>query len=345
MNQLSFSLPPTFGDWAHLAIATHFNQTLADEAEVMKTEGGEQRLVALKRMRVGMRRLQTAIAGFDRAIILPKAAQEKQLAQVTQALSNLCELENLQVTLQTHYQPHLPPAEQPALRKVLKKLRKQCKRADKQSHKELRSKRYAKFKAALHQWLQAPAYSPLAPMPIEPILPDLLSPFVSQLFLQPGWLVGIEKTNWEADIPPAIPVKSVETHLALYGHQLHDLCKLAQQVRDRMHLYRPLYGRAYQTCEEDIKQLQAVLSDLQDNLVLTHFVAHVLGNQWSAAAPELTRQLARVRHQAWQAWQTLQHRYLTAQMRSEFYLTILQPGAEESPNGTTPVYLSPQRES
>lgn len=325
------SLPKTFGDWAYLAIATHLEKTLSYETDVLKDRDPE----ALHQMRVGMRRLRTAIAGFAPSVILPEAAQEKQVAKVAKVLGNLRDIDVLQAMLQTHYQPQLPSVEQKLFCKVEKKLRKQRQKALAEVQETLASKRYSKLKRGLSQWLEHPTYTTLAEMPIDQILPDLLLPYLSQLFLQPGWLVGVNLKEIEADISQPVGVETVETYLALYGNWLHDLRKQAKRVRYQMNLFSNLYGGTYKTYEEDLKQLQAVLGTLHDNLVLTNFLTHILGSEWRTKAPHFTSVLARDRVTAWQAWQTLQHRYLSAYMRQAFYLELLQPGSEVSRNGST----------
>jgi CHAD domain-containing protein len=65
----------TFGDWAAVAIAKHTHKMLQHEAEALQDQDPE----ALHQMRIGMRRLRTALTGFAPALELPKAAQEKML--------------------------------------------------------------------------------------------------------------------------------------------------------------------------------------------------------------------------------------------------------------------------
>lgn len=64
----------TFGDWAYIAIAKHFNKILNHEAKVLEDRDPEE----LHQMRVGMRRLRSAIAGFTPALNLPNNASEKK---------------------------------------------------------------------------------------------------------------------------------------------------------------------------------------------------------------------------------------------------------------------------
>lgn len=64
----------TLKEWAHIAIAKHTNKILKSEAGVIQDKDPED----LHQMRVGMRRLRSAIAGFKIALDLPKAVSEKR---------------------------------------------------------------------------------------------------------------------------------------------------------------------------------------------------------------------------------------------------------------------------
>ncbi len=55
-------------EWAYIAIAKHSRKILKYEAGVLQDKDPEE----LHQMRVGMRRLRSAIAGFAVAIDLPK---------------------------------------------------------------------------------------------------------------------------------------------------------------------------------------------------------------------------------------------------------------------------------
>jgi CHAD domain-containing protein len=63
----------TFGDWAVIAIAKHYHKILKHESEVLKDKDPEE----LHQMRVGMRRLRSAMSAFSLAINFPEAATEK----------------------------------------------------------------------------------------------------------------------------------------------------------------------------------------------------------------------------------------------------------------------------
>ena len=331
MNLQPLSQAKTLGDWAYLGIQKHFQKILKHEPNVLQDRDPEE----LHQMRVGMRRLRSAVTGFAVAVDLPKAAADKQIGKIARSLGTLRDIDVLQEALQNRYQPSLPDKERPIVKKVLTQLKKQRQKALKQVRATLlKDKDYQKLKQALQKWLGKPKYREFARMPVEEVLPDLLLPHVSQLLLHPGWLLGMNVDNSESDIPQNLTSQAVESLIAARGPVLHSLRKQAKRVRYQMSLFTDLYGSTYEAYVEDMKQLQEVLGDIQDSLVLAEFLGNVLGSNIGTQAPKFAQLLIQNRYQAWQKWETLQHRYLSAHTRDAFYQELLQPMMDESNNGS-----------
>lgn len=317
----------TLGDWAQKAIGKHFQKTIKYESDVLKDRDPE----ALHQMRIGMRRLRTIVIGFAPALDLPKAASEKEIGKIARILGNLRDLDVLQEALESRYQPALPAKEQPKMKLALTKLAKQRRKALKQVQKTLKhQKEYQKLKQALQGWLSKPTCKVLAQMPVTDVLPDILSPFVSQLLLHPGWLVGVEVGSPDSDSPQKMTPAAVESLIATQGEMLHSLRKQAKRVRYQMSLFTELYGPTYQNYVEDVKQMQTVLGDIQDSEVLEEFLNHVFGCDIRTKTPHLAGLLASDRYQAWQQWQGLQHRYLNSQTKQAFRQELLKPRVDVS---------------
>ncbi|MCJ8278898.1 MAG: CHAD domain-containing protein, partial [Rivularia sp. ALOHA_DT_140] len=111
----------SLGEYACLAIKKHLKKTLKWESEVKQDKDPE----ALHQMRVGIRRLRTAISRFDHFLKLPKAASEKNIGKIGRRLGTLRDLDVLQETLKNIYLPNLPPKEQKYLQVALETLDKQ----------------------------------------------------------------------------------------------------------------------------------------------------------------------------------------------------------------------------
>jgi CHAD domain-containing protein len=68
----------TLGETAHQAIENHFTKTIKWEKAVKKDEDSEP----LHQMRVGMRRLRTAVSRFERYLFLPKLVSDKNIGKL-----------------------------------------------------------------------------------------------------------------------------------------------------------------------------------------------------------------------------------------------------------------------
>ena len=313
--------PKTFGHWAYLAIEKHFQKSLKHETDVLKDKDPE----ALHQMRVGMRRLRTAVHGFAPALSLPCAAQEKKIAKVARKLGELRDIDVLQDTLQNQYLPGLPVLEQDTLKKVLTTLKKQRQKIRDRVQATLKEDLYLEFKQAFQTWLKQPVYGEFAEFPINEILPDLLLPPISQLLLDPAWLVGVKLKSGEIAVPSGLNAEIVVQLLNNHGDSLHSLRKQAKRVRYQMELFTDFYGSSYEDYVKDIKAIQSILGEIQDSFVLAEFLKETLDSEISIQLPTLAVQFTQARYQAWQEWRTLQQRYLKSQIRTDFYQTVLKP--------------------
>jgi CHAD domain-containing protein len=319
--------PKTLGYWAYQAIEKHFQKTIKHEADVLKDKDPE----ALHQMRVGMRRLRTAVHGFAPALSLPPAAQEKKIAKVARQLGELRDIDVLEDTLKNQYLPSLPPEEQDALKKVLATLKKQRQKSLDLVQTTLQEERYQELKRAFENWLKQPNYGEFSEFPIDEILPDLLLPLVSQLFLHPAWLVGVKLEAGAIAVPSSLNSEIVMQLLNTHGESLHSLRKQAKRVRYQMELFTDLYGSPYEDYVKDIKEIQKVLGEIQDSFVLAEFLKQALNAQSIGQLPTLAAQFAEARERAWQEWRTLQQRYLNPETRSDLHQTLLKPVSPSAP--------------
>ena len=129
----------TFGDWAYIAIAKHTRKFKKHQAGVFEDKDAEE----LHQMRVGMRRLRSAMTGFGLGLDLPELAGEKNVGKVARILGQLRDLDVLLDTLENQYQPDLPLPEQKQLNKVLQKLQKRREKALKLVKETLNGQFYA----------------------------------------------------------------------------------------------------------------------------------------------------------------------------------------------------------
>lgn len=313
----------SLGEWAVLAISKHSEKVLKHEDDVLKDRDPED----LHQMRVGMRRLRSAITGFAPAISLPKSAQEKKIGKIAHTLGSLRDLDVLREALENQYKPILPSKEQKSLATALAYLDKQRKQVLAQVKDTLKGERYESLKQSLKKWLKQPEYTEIAQMPIQEVLPDLLLPGVSKLLLHPGWLVGTT-VKGEVDVIRELQPEMIEQQLA-QGDVLHSLRKETKRIRYQMEVFSDFYGSTYEVYLKDMKTIQALLGEMQDSVVLNEFLNQAMGSKTKSAIPTLTEQLAHKSYQAWQQWHTLQQRYLNLEIRKGFHLAMLQPTFEK----------------
>ncbi|MBD2364302.1 CHAD domain-containing protein [Anabaena minutissima FACHB-250] len=321
MQLATESTVKTLGNYAYQAIEKHINKTLKWEKPVKKDEDPE----ALHQMRVGMRRLRTAISRFDIVLNLPKQASEKNVGKIARRLGNLRDLDVLKQSLETIYQPNLPPKEQKALQTAFHALAKQREDAVTKTLTTLKDESYKSLKQSLQEWLEKPAYKPLASLPIQQVLPDLLLPELSQFLLHPGFLVGTEIVDSGVKIYTELPTEEIEKILTNKGEAIHDLRKQAKRLRYQMELFTELYNESYSAYIADIKNIQDILGNIQDSVVMGEWLMDVFKSDINTKLPKFTSLLTANRYRWWQEWQPLQERYLQAENRHNFHLTILHP--------------------
>lgn len=316
----------TLGDAAADAIEKYFRKTLAHEAEVLKDKDAEE----LHQMRVGMRRLRSAVTGFAPVLDLPKQAQEHKIGKVGRILGTLRDLDVMLDSLQNQYYPNLPAEEQEVLDQVLLTLLKQRRRALKGVRAVLEHKSYQLLKRSIEDWLEEPQFRAISNLPIAEVLPDLLLPQVSEFFLHPAWLLGTEYLDGKVKVCDDLNAESVEEKLAAEGTILHDLRKQAKRVRYLMNLFGEFYGETYEVYVEDVKAIQECLGDIQDSEVLGEFLTDFVECDLQKELPILAGLLAENRYAAWGKWQILQRRYLNAEIRQGLRSALIHPVVEDA---------------
>ncbi|NJL01444.1 MAG: CHAD domain-containing protein [Spirulinaceae cyanobacterium SM2_1_0] len=314
----------SLGDWATAAIAKHTGKFRKYPAAVLADHDPED----LHQMRVGLRRLRAALRGFAPALRLPKAASEQRVGKLARCLGELRDLDVLGAALRDRHLPELPPTEQSAARPALQALQEQRRRAFKRVKRALTGKLYCQLESSFTAWLEQPQYQPLAQVPVEPVLPDLLLPDLSDLLLQPAWLVGTVQTADGIQVTTTSEAAVIDRLLNEQAEPLHSLRKTAKRVRYQMELFAPGYGEPYQRAVEQVKAIQTVLGEVQDSAVLGEFLVLALGANWGDRLPTLAARLQTTRQRKWQEWQALQRQFLDPDTRHALRATVLpQPPA------------------
>ena len=250
----------------------------------------------------------------------------KNIGKITRRLGNLRDLDVLKESLENNYKPNLPCKEQESLQTAFNALAKQREDVLSSVQKTLKDESYKSLKEALDKWLDKPSYQPLAfLLTIQQVLPDLLLPEVSNFLLHPGWLVGTQLVEAEIKIQKNWEPEKIEQQLTTQGEILHSLRKEAKRIRYQMELFTDLYGESYGAYMTEVKNIQEILGTMQDSAVLTDWLGKIFKSEIKTELPTLASLLTENRYQSWQQWQPLQERYLKAETRHSFHLTILHP--------------------
>ena len=322
----------TLGDAAAVAIEKYFRKTIGHEIEVLKDKDAEE----LHQMRVGMRRLRSAVTGFAPVLDLPKQAKEHKIGKLGRILGRLRDLDVMLESLQNRYYPNLPIDEQEVLDRALLTLLKQRRRAVKGVRAILEHKTYQLLKKSIEDWLEKPQFRAIEHLPTAEVLPDLLLPQVSEFFLHPAWLLGTEYQDGKVKVADDLNAEAVEEKLAAEGTILHDLRKQAKRVRYLMNLFGDFYSESYEVYLKDVTTVQECLGDIQDSEVLGEFLADFVEGDLKQELPILAGILAENRYAAWGKWQIVQGKYLNSETRQGFRSVLIHPVIEDAQKSNSP---------
>lgn len=320
----------TLGDCSHQAIQKHLKKIEKWEKVVRQDKDPE----ALHQMRVGMRRLRSSVNGFSLGIVLPKYINDKNIGKIARKLGKLRDLDVLKETLENVYQPNLPAKEKEFLKEIFKTLGKQRDDAVAGVRSTLKDESYKSLKQSLKTWLEKPVYQDSAALPIKQVVPDLLFPEVSHFLLHPGWLIGTQIENTDIVIEKDWQAKKIEQVLTTDGENLHSLRKQAKRLRYQMELFTDLYGERYQTHLGEVKKVQDILGQLNDDVVLAGWLSYVCKSKLQGKLPTLANLIKDRRHRLWEEWQSLQEIYIKSETKQDFRLTILYPSENQISDDT-----------
>ncbi|MBD0334104.1 MAG: CHAD domain-containing protein [Cyanobacteria bacterium Co-bin13] len=309
----------TLGSLAQAAIAKYLKQATRREAAVLADTNPEE----LHQMRVGMRRLRTALQVFQPGINIPKAAKEPCVADVARKLGELRDLDVIEETLQQRFLPELPSDEQAALKTAFAALAKRRLRVFKQVKQLLEGEKYRQLKKGMKGWLKQPDLNAIAALPATTAMPDLVLPLVSRLWLHPGWLIGTTET---LEVNTQLDPAAVDELIDQNSEPLHGLRKQIKRVRYQLKLIEDLYGDALTAELDNLEAMQETLGQLQDSMILADFLEESIPEARNQI-PSLFSRLADTRYEAWQQWQSLQGTYLDPETRHRLRLILLTPEA------------------
>lgn len=309
----------TLGEYGYSMINEQYHRVIKYEKPVLADEDPEN----LHHMRVGTRRLRTALQVFGMALKVPKAGSIRRITELARVLGQLRDLDVQLADLKDVYRPQLDKKEQKLLDGMIKALKKQRSEAFAAVEDTLARSRYQDLKQAYETWLEKPQYTAISQLPLLMVLPDLLNPLLSELLLHPGWLVPADHSSQEE------------------SKTLHELRKVCKHVRYQTEFFVCFYGDPFQKWIKEIKVLQDQLGSFQDSQVLmdllnTHLPA-------SKEMKGLQAIIQRNRTDLLSTWDETRHQYLDSDFRLRLHHILLQP-LQNSDAVSSPEEQPPQRD-
>lgn len=310
----------SLGYLAHQALTKIAEKTLEYEKSVKKDKDPR----ALHQMRVGMRRLRTAVTSFSSFLDLPSSVNDQSIGKIARTLGKLRDLDVLKEILERDYEPYLSPHQQSSLERAFSAISQERESVCLSVQKIFKSELYKSFKQDLLEWLKNPIYNPLAQLQIQQAVPELLLPQISRFLLHPGWIIGTKTLDTAGITSIKWTPEELEKSLQSQGETLHDLRKQAKRVRYQIDLFDDLYQQSFTQQLGQIKQVQEILGNLQDSMVLNKWLLDIYKSEGESSLTEMMTILATNRYQLWQQWQPLQMEFLKTETRKNLYLTVLQ---------------------
>ena len=311
----------TWGNSAHVLIEKHYHRILKQEKKVLADQDPEP----LHQMRVGMRRLRSALMTFAAVVKLPKGADAKTLAQLRRTLGQLRDLDVQIAILRHDYLPRLEKREQKHLAKVITILSKERVNAFAATESLLNSAKYLRFRKAYKNWLKTPKYTPQAEIPLLTVLPDLLSQQLAILLIHPGWQV------------------SATDALGKRVKLLHDLRKTVKKTRYQAEFFADYYSQEFRDWLQELKMMQDLLGQVQDMEVLQGLLAQNLPKK--IKLPQFNEMIDSTLKQALSRWEEIRHQYLEADFRDYLRRLILtlQLPSPQLQEKNSPLLVSPEK--
>lgn len=321
MKHQPLDLSIKLGDYSYQIIQQNFQKIVEQEKAIFEDKDPEP----LHQMRVGMRRLRTAIQVFDPAIILPKAVSNSSIGKTAKSLGETRDLDVLQQELISRYQPLLDNTEIPKFEKVLKRLQKKRDRSFLNLQKTLNSDRYHDLKQGIQSWLDQPRYTMIGDLSVQEVLPDLLLPLICQLFLHQGWLIGATVQSDKVTVISIENSEELHQQLEQFVDDLHDLRKQMKGIRYQAEFFSGFYDASYLERIEEFKTIQEILGQLHDREVLSQFLESTLKAGLAKVLPTVNQTMQQEQITFWQIWQPIQQHYLSLEFRQSLRSLLSTP--------------------
>jgi len=313
--------PTKIGGYAYQVITQQSQRLFELKPSVLADKDIEN----LHEMRIATRRLAAALQLFadvidTNAVVKGRTAAEssielvKNLKKLTRALGKVRDIDVMQSwfsKLSGIPKSDLSKKEKKTIQALLKALKKRRKKEFSTLESTFDSSRYKKLSKQFKKWCKAPAFQPLAQQDASVSATIKIVEPLTQLFEHSGWQIATRRVKGQTQPVKSLTLEQLNTLLTKEGEQLHDLRKQIKLTRYQTEFFRGLYGITYAAKVREFRTMQKVLGQLQDQMVVSDFLAAELGADWPEQLPSIHQSFQSSRLALWQKWQPLQEKYLS----------------------------------
>jgi CHAD domain-containing protein len=277
-------------------------------------------LEPLHQMRVASRKLRTVLQLFNPFIAIQPSLY-RDITQVAKCLGEVRDLDVLLLRVQQYQtQPQASLEEQAQLCLVMEQTKHLRQKRFKSLTKTLMGSTYRKPIRRCQEWFDTPKLTSEAQWQTTLALPGILMPLVHEWLNHPAWLV---ETNQDQASTNGV-VANLEDKEAL-KQAFHDLRKLTKHVRYQTEFCKEFYGPDLSIFLSQLKEIQEILGEQQDNVIFTVHLKKMLGDRWQSKVPFLAQTLQQAQASFNAQWHPFREIYLNPQVRRDRQLIFLNP--------------------
>jgi CHAD domain-containing protein len=306
----------TMGAFAQKVFEKQFSKFVEWEPEVL----ADLDLEPLHQMRVASRKLRTVLQLFKLFISIQPSLY-RDITQVAKCLGEVRDLDVLGSRVQRHQTPpNASVKEQKQLCLVTDQIERLRQKRFKSLTKTLLGSTYRKLIYRCQKWFDTPKLTSESQWQTTLALPGILMPLVHEWLNHSAWLVETAQDRASTNGV----VANLEDGEDL-NQTFHDLRKLTKHVRYQTEFCKEFYGPDLSIFLSELKAIQEILGEQQDNVIFTVYLKKVLGDHWQSKVPFLAQTLQQAQASFNAQWQPFRAIYLDTEERRDRQSLLLNP--------------------
>jgi CHAD domain-containing protein len=306
----------TIGNLAADILSKHFASFSEHEKDILADTDPEH----LHKTRVALRRMRTALRVFAPALRIPKSARDKRIGLIVRRLGAVRDLDVFKMQIEACRQVSISLIQQMKIDDVTHFIQAERDREFKELKETLEAKRYQEFVNEFSTWLKTPQWqAPFSKYPLVKLLPNLILPWLNELFLHPGLFIGIDGRTKRPK--KEVDLNFFETNEA----NIHSLRRHIKRVRYVLEFFGKFYSSGLGVYVKQLEEAQEWLGVLHDHLAVEKLLTSKFDPLWKNSATELARSFEEEKKRMWKQWQVLQKEYLSVEFQKNWSFGIFDP--------------------